>query len=188
MLVRQPEALRGNQVLADAVCEPCRVETGRYDRRYLNSIRHLRYALGMGKKRTGRKRKPRPHGTPIRVVRNGAVQELELPYTEHPNAAIFPIFRRAGIITNPTGDAALKTNGDPIVIGYGTDPLDVAKALGASSVQIQQDMPLEQFATTLAKIAFCETVRILTNGIVLEPPVVKQGCQMSRLGACQVSC
>jgi|HubBroStandDraft_6_1064221.scaffolds.fasta_scaffold04633_8 hypothetical protein len=155
-----PEALRGNQVLAEAVCEPCRIETGRYESRFLQSIRHPRYALGMGKKRTGRNRKTRPEHAPVRVVRDGRIEELELPYSKHPNAVILPIFRRARIIEDPNGDGELRTDGDPVAIGYGAHPLDVARELGATSIQLSQAMPLEQFARTLAKIAYCETVRL----------------------------
>lgn len=155
-----PEALRGNQVLAAAVCEPCRVETGRYESRFLQSIRHLRYALDMGRKRTGQKAKPRPTSAPVRITREGTVEQVDLPYSDHPNAVILPIFRRARVIEDPAGDSELKADGDPVAIGYGAHPLEVARALGASEVQISQDMPLEAFAKTLAKIAYCESVRV----------------------------
>ncbi len=171
-----PAALNGNQVLADASCEACRVETSRYETRYLKSIRTARYAAGMGTHRARKKGAPIPLTAPIRLVVDGETREIELPFDRHPNHLLLPVFRRARVLEDPDGDQSLLTEGDPVGIRFGLDPLDVGRQHSASQVTVTQVMRTEDFARLLAKIAYCDAVRVFGLNAFEEVAVLAAIC------------
>jgi hypothetical protein len=149
-----PAGLNGQYVLENASCERCRVEIGRFEGRYLNSIRPFRDAHRLG---AGRQ-KARRQTAPLIATIDGKPQLVRLPFKDHPNVAELAVFRRAGVLARPYSDSSLQREGDPVQIGFGPNPLDVARRLGASEVGFVQNPHDEDFARMLAKIAYGHAV------------------------------
>ena len=93
-----------------------------------------------------------PASAPIELTIAGQAREVELPFDEHPNAVVLPIFRRARVLVDEHGDQSLATNGEPAILGFGVHPLDVARKQGAEKVTVHQPMTDDELARTLAKI------------------------------------
>jgi hypothetical protein len=171
-----PAALNGNKVLVAACCEPCRVATSRYENTFLESIRLARYALGMGQARRRKKKKVVPATAPVRLTTAGQTKEVELPFDEHPNAIALPIFRRARVLVDEHGDQSLATDGEPVILGFGAHPIDVAKKHGAEQVTLQQALTNDELARTLAKIAYCDAVGVFGLDAFIDVPVLPAIC------------
>lgn len=163
-----PAALNGNWVLRAAVCERCRVITSRAENTYLQSIKYVRYALGMGAKR----QKDQHSRAPVLMTIGNTSTQTTIALESHPNIILFPVFRRARVLEDPEGDQSLVTVGDPVPISYGRHPLEVAKQYGASHLHIQQKMPNDAFARMLAKIGYSFVVAKIGLEAFVESPAL----------------
>jgi hypothetical protein len=146
-----PYGLNGTSVIQAASCPQCAKRTSDFEKTVLRGpMRSIRVLHGF---QSRSKHEGAPETCPVRVIRHGVENEIELPLEEAPVMLYFPEFPPPRIVTGKRGTGIDMTG--VAALCFGPTPDDIARRLEAESVTVESP-PYEPvaFARMLAKIGF----------------------------------
>jgi hypothetical protein len=163
-----PEGLHGDWVLPDASCEPCRIETGKFEQRVLRGpLWPPRVELGLKTKRP----KQRPKAFPLTVARKGIRTRENIPVGKNLPSVLLPVFGKPGFLDPATPIDSLAVSG--MYVGHiDRTPDHVKETLGADGVWLETAYPVVDFARMVAKIGYAYAVAQVGIQNVINPLVV----------------
>ncbi len=146
-----PFGLGGTTVLPDSTCRECAKITGQVEQKVLRGpMWGLRIYRGL-KSRTKHEEAPKCY--PLKIIKNGAEQLVELSINEFPIMLHFPIFEPPAYLNPNAYKKGILVSG-VVTVSFGPRPEEVARTLGAKSISISQDQEPVAFARMIAKIAY----------------------------------
>lgn len=146
-----PFGLGGSAVLPRSTCRSCAKITGQIEQKVLRGpMWGLRICRGL-KSRT--KHKDAPKGYPLKIIRNGSEQIVQLPINEFPMLLHFPIFEPPAYLNPNAYEKGILVTG-VATVSFGPRPGEVARTLGVKSISITQGQEPVAFARMIAKIAY----------------------------------
>jgi hypothetical protein len=146
-----PFGLGGSAVLPRSTCGSCAKITGQVEQKVLRGpLWGLRIYRGL-KSRTKHKKAPKCY--PLKIVKNGSEQIVQLPISKFPILLYFPIFEPPAYLNPKVYEKRILMSGIATV-SFGPRPEEVAQTLGVKSISITQDQDPVAFARMIAKIAY----------------------------------
>ncbi len=146
-----PFGLNGHWVLNDASCPECAKITGRFE---LDVLRNLygeaRIALNL---RT-RRRQKRRNLFPLRIVRNGVVETIQVPINEYLPFMALPKFKAPASLDQRAYDKGIDIEGAFYIQVGGLPYPQLLELYQTNSISIQVTYEPVAFARMLAKIAY----------------------------------
>jgi hypothetical protein len=160
--------LNGPWTLLKASCEACAKITHRFERDVMRSLwPEVRNALEL----QSRRRDKRSPTLPLVVQREGCREVLQIPRSEFPIYLPTPLFPPPARLWAREPIRGVFTNLNTIHIGGPTFKEAYEKYPGADFVGAHTNFSPEDFARTLAKIAFCAGVAALGLGAFTNTPI-----------------
>lgn len=149
-----PFGLGGHLVLPKSSCRRCARITGEFERVVLRGpLRAVRIARGI---QSRRRHRDVPTSLPLLVRRNEEWETILLPYGQYPLIFHFFVYDVPGYLEGAS-DGRLRVKGQ-LTYSFGPRPEEVAAAVGAKQVRIQQQYVPGEFAKMTAKVAFAMAV------------------------------
>ncbi len=146
-----PFGLGGSTVLQGSTCGGCAKVTGQVEQKVLRGpMWGLRIYRGL-KSRTKHEHAPKCY--PLKIIRNGSEQTVELPVNEFPILLHFPVFEPPAYLNPKNYEKGILVSG-VITVSFGHRPEDVARALGVESISLEQRQEPVAFARMIAKMAY----------------------------------
>ena len=164
-----PYGMNGPWTLLRASCHRCADITHRFERDTLrNLLSPVRAILAMQTRRP----ELRPRSFPLVLESNGVRRTVHVPAAEFPLYLPTPIFPAPGVISGMPGVAALTTQ-----LGFlhlaGPTFEQVSQSHGAEFVGARLNFSPQDFARTLAKIAFTAAIYVLGIAPFSSSPIRK---------------
>jgi hypothetical protein len=146
-----PFGLSGTAVLPESTCSRCATITGHIEQKVLRGpMWGLRIYRGL---RSRTKLKEGPKRYPLKIIKNGTEELIELPINEFPILLHFPVFEPPAYLNPNAYEKGIMVKG-VLTVSFGPRPEDVARSLGAKSISIRQYQEPVAFARMIAKIAY----------------------------------
>jgi hypothetical protein len=163
-----PYGLNGPWTLLKASCEPCAGVTHKFERDTMRSLwPELRNALAM----QSRRRHQRSPTLPLIVQRNGVRETIQVPRSEFPVYLPTPLFPPPAVMWRSSPIRGVFTNLDSIHIAGPTFKEASERYPGAEFVGAHTNFSPEEFARTIAKIAYCAAVSAIGIGAFTNTPI-----------------
>lgn len=146
-----PFGLSGSAILPKSTCNRCAKITGYVEQKVL---RGPMWAVRVYRELKSRTRhQDAPKHFPLKFIKNGAEQVIQLPIEEFPILLHFPIFCPPAYL-NPEGyEKGILVSG-VATVSFGPRPEEVGKRLGVETLRINQAQEPVAFARMIAKIAY----------------------------------
>lgn len=147
-----PFSLDGNIALVKASCPACAKETARFEGSVARSIfGNIRMRYGF----PTRRKKERLDKLPLTIERNGTIETIEVPITEHPAVTPIIYLEPCGILSGYSGPER------PVRVRALANPGVTPESFGADSFHIEIKPSIHEFRRFLAKVAHCFAVLCL---------------------------
>lgn len=146
-----PFGLSGSAILPKSSCNQCAKITGQFEQKVL---RGPMWAVRVYRELKSRTRhQDAPKHFPLKVMKNGIEEEIQVPIEEFPILLHFPIFDPPAYL-RPGGYEKGILVGGVATVSFGPRPEVVAKRLGVEILSIKQAQEPIAFARMIAKIAY----------------------------------
>ena len=166
-----PYGLNGTWTLGRASCDRCANITHRFERDVLKSLLpHIRAVLAFQTRRPQR----RPQSLPLTIESGRVQRELQVPFDDYPLYLPTPLLPPPGIVAGAPLTADLRMDLKFIHIAGPTFEVAAQRYPDAAFVGARLDFSPEEFARTLAKIAFCAAVYALGGVAALRSSPVRR--------------
>jgi len=163
-----PYGLNSPCRLPAASCRRCRRITGRFEGKVLRGPMWLVRAKLRFR---SRRREQYPTTGELIVVRGKVEEAIELPLEEYPLLLHFPVFAPPTSISGEAEVQGIQIRGIA-TIGFGQDPEEVKRRLGADDIKVTQNYEYVAFARMVAKIAFSMAAAIGSLDLLDRPSPV----------------
>ena len=163
-----PYGLNGPWTLLRASCKACAQITHRFERDTLRCLwPTVRNALAM------QTRRPRQRSATLSlvVVRGGVREVIQIPRERYPIYLPTPLFPAPGVISGRPLRRGVFTNLDALHLAGPSFKEASAEYPGAEFVAMHTNFSPEEFARTVAKIAFCAAVSALGIAPFFRSPI-----------------
>jgi hypothetical protein len=165
-----PYGLNGPWTLLKASCDACAKITHRFERDTMRSLwPDIRNVLAM----QSRRRDKRSPTLPLVVQRDGVREVIQVPRSEFPTYLNMPILPPPAVLWSSRQISGVFTNIDIIHLAGPTFKEASQRYPGANFVGGHANFSPEDFARTLAKIAFCAGVYVLGIDAFTYTPIRK---------------
>lgn len=165
-----PYGLNGPWTLLNASCDMCAKITHRFERDTMRCLwPDLRNVLAM----QSRRRDKRSPTLPLVVQRNGLKEIIQVPRGEYPTYLSTPLFPPPGLFWSNKPLKGVFANLDTIHVAGPTFQQISKRYPGTDFVGTHTNFSPEEFAKTVAKIAFCAAVSALGLGAFTHTPIRK---------------
>jgi len=142
-----PFGLSGSAILPQSTCNQCAKITGQFEQKVL---RGPMWAVRVYRELNSRTRhQDAPKLFPLKVVKNGTEQVIQVPIEEYPILLHFPIFEPPAYLNAGGYEKGILLAGIATV-SFGPRPDAVTKKLGAETLSINQDQKPVAFARMIA--------------------------------------
>ena len=153
-----PYGINGPWTLLRASCDACAKITHRFERDTLRSLwPAVRNALAM----QTRRREERPKTLPLVIIRAAVRETVQLPASAYPLYLPVPLFPAPGVVCGRPMRRGVFTNMDTLHLAGPSFEEASATYPSAEFVGAHTNFSPEEFARTIAKIAFCAAVYAL---------------------------
>jgi hypothetical protein len=163
-----PYALNGSWTLLRASCDGCARITHKFERDTLRCLwPEVRNALAMQTRRP----RERPSILPLVVVRDGQRESIQIPKDRYPVYLSTPLFPAPGVVCGRPLRRGVFANLDMLHLAGPSFQEASAEYPGAEFVGMHSNFSPEDFARTVAKIAYCVAVCALGVGPFRSSPI-----------------
>ena len=163
-----PYALNGSWTLLRASCDACARITHKFERDTLRCLwPELRNALAMQTRRP----RERSRTLPLVVVTAGHRQTVQIPRGRYPVYLPTPLFPAPGVVCGRPLRRGVFANFDVLHLAGPSLKEASAEYPGAEFVGMHSNFSPEDFARTVAKIAYCIAVCALGVGPIRSSPI-----------------
>ena len=163
-----PYGLNGPWTLLKASCEECSKITHRFERDTLRGLwPTVRNALAM----QTRRRAERSPTLPLVVIRSGQREVVAIPRERYPVYLPTPLFPAPGAVAGRPLRRGVFTNMDHLHVAGPLFEDALAEYPGAEFVGLHTNFSPEEFARTIAKVAYCAAVSALGIAPFVRSPI-----------------